>query len=77
MMVFDDYGVSPWMWILGSLMMVIVLGGTILLVVWALRTVNGPRPDSPNAPLDVLKRRLAAGEITQDEYEKTRRLLEG
>jgi len=25
----------------------------------------------------LLKRRLAAGEITQDEYEKTRRILEG
>ncbi len=71
---FDGYGVSPWMWILGSLMMVIVLGGTILLVVWALRAVVGPRPDS--SALDVLKRRLAAGEITQDEFEKTRRLLE-
>ncbi|HEY8814345.1 MAG TPA: SHOCT domain-containing protein [Candidatus Dormibacteraeota bacterium] len=73
---FDGYGVSPWMWILGSLMMVIVLGGTILLVVWALRAVGGPRPGSPTSALDVLKRRLAAGEITQDEYEKTRRLLE-
>ena len=77
MMGFDGYGVSPWMWILGSLMMVIVLGGTILLVVWALRAVGGSRPDSPSSALDVLKRRFAAGEITQDEYEKTRRLLEG
>jgi uncharacterized membrane protein len=71
---FDGYGVSPWMWILGSLMMVIVLGGTSLFVVWALRAVVGPRPDG--SALDVLKRRLAAGEITQDEFEKTRRLLE-
>jgi len=74
---FDDYGVSPWMWILGSLMMVIVLGGTILLVVWALRAVGGPRPDSSSSALEVLKKRLASGEITPDEYEKTRRLLEG
>ena len=77
MMGFDGYGVSPWMWILGSVMMVIIIGGLILLVVWAVRTVGGPRPGSSNGALEVLKRRLAAGEITQDEYEKTRRLLEG
>jgi putative membrane protein len=76
MMGFDSYGASPRMWILGSVMMVIVLGGLILLVVWAVRTVGGPHPVSSNSPLEVLKRRLAAGEITQDEYEKTRRLLE-
>jgi len=77
MMGFDGYAVSPWMWILGSLMMVIVLGGTILLIVLVLRAVGGPGPDSPSSALDVLKRRLAAGEITQDQYEKTRRLLDG
>jgi putative membrane protein len=77
MMGFDGYGVSPWMWILGSVMMVIVMGGLILLVVWAVNTVGGSRPGSSNTALEVLKRRLAAGEITQDEYEKTRRLLEG
>jgi putative membrane protein len=73
---FDGYGVSPWMWILGSVMMVIVIGGLIVLVVWAVRAVGGPRPGSSISALEVLKRRLAAGEITQDEYEKTRRLLE-
>ena len=76
MMGFDGYGVSPWMWILGSLMMVVVIGGLIVLVVWAVRVVGGPSGSSISA-LEILKRRLAAGEITQDEYEKTRRLLEG
>jgi putative membrane protein len=77
MMGFDGYGVSPWMWILGSLMMVVFMGGLILLVVWAVRTIGGPRPASSDSALEVLKRRLAAGEITQDEYEKTRRVLQG
>ena len=74
---FDGYGMSPWMWLLGSVLMVIVIGGLIVLVVWAVRTVGGPRPDASINALEVLKRRLAAGEITQDEYEKTRRLIEG
>lgn len=74
---FEGYGGSPWMWILGSVMMVIVIGGIILLVVWGVRAAGGPRPGDSNSALEVLKRRLAAGEITQDEYEKTRRLLQG
>jgi len=77
MMGFDGYGVSPWMWILGSLMMVIVIGGIILLVVWGVRATGEPRSGTSSSALEVLKRRLAAGEITPDEYEKTRRLLEG
>lgn len=77
MMGFDGYGVSPWMWILGSLMMVVVIGGLIVLVAWAVRAVGGPRQGSSLSALEILKRRLAAGEITPDEYEKTQRLLEG
>ena len=77
MMGFDGYGASPWMWILGSLVMILFGGGLIVLVVWAVRAVSGPRSGSSDTALEVLKRRLAAGEITQDEYEKTRRVLQG
>lgn len=77
MMGFDGYGASPWMWILGSLVMILFGGGLIVLVVWAIRAVGGPRAGSSDNALEVLKRRLAAGEITQDEYEKTRRVLQG
>jgi len=74
---FDGYGMSPWMWLMGILMMVVVIGALILLVVWAVRAVGGPRPGSSDNALEVLKQRLAAGEITQDEHEKTRRILQG
>jgi putative membrane protein len=77
MMGFDGYGASPWMWILGSLVMILFGGGLIVLVVWAIRAVGGPRAGNSDNALEVLKRRLAAGEITQDEYEKTRRVLQG
>jgi putative membrane protein len=76
MMGFDGYGVSPWMWILGSLMMVIFMGGLIILVVWAVKTIGGPGTGGSANALEVLKRRLAAGEITPDEYEKTRRIIQ-
>jgi len=77
MMGFDGYGASPWMWILGSLVMILFGGGLIVLVVWAIRAAGGSRSGSSDNALEVLKRRLAAGEITQDEYEKTRRVLQG
>src|SRR5438034_11483357 len=77
MMGFDGYGMSPWMWGVMSLVMVVVLAGVSVLIVWAVRTIGGPRPISSDSPLDVLKRRLAAGEITQDAYERTRRLVQG
>ncbi|MHB8611716.1 MAG: SHOCT domain-containing protein [Candidatus Dormibacteraceae bacterium] len=55
--------------------MILFGGGLIVLAVWAIRAVGGPRSGSSDNALEVLKRRLAAGEITQDEYEKTRRVL--
>lgn len=73
---FDGYGVSPWMWILGSLMMLIFTGGLILLVVWVVRTIVEPGRGGSGNALEVLKRRLAAGEITPEEYEKTRRIIQ-
>jgi len=77
MMGFDGYGMmgaGGWLW--GSLIMVLFWGGLILLLVWAIRVFSEPRPRS-DKPLDILKRRLASGEVSQEEYEKTRRALLG
>jgi putative membrane protein len=73
MMGFYGYG---WAWLFGLLMMLIFFGGLTVLAIWAVRTFSGPRPGAPESPLDVLKRRLAAGEISAEEYEKTRRALQ-
>ena len=77
MMGFDGYGLSPWMWAVMGLVMVFVIGALIALIVLAVKAVSGTQPGSSIGALELLKRRLAAGEITQDEYEKTRRILEG
>ena len=77
MMGFESYGMSPWMWVTGALMMVLFWGGLILLVAWGIKTIGAPRPNSSGSALEVLRTRLAAGEITHDEYEKTRRVLQG
>ena len=77
MMGFDSYGGSPWMWVTGSLMMVLFWGGLILLLVWGIRAVRASRSNNSASALEVLRTRLAAGDITPDEYEKTRRILRG
>ena len=69
------YNATPdvtWLWM--SVMMLLFWGGLIALAVWAIRSFAVNRNIDP--ALEVLRRRLAAGEITQDEYEKTKRALE-
>lgn len=67
----DGWG---WLWITG--MMVLFWGGVILLGIWAVRGVSGPRRPS-DAAIDVLRKRLAAGEISPEDFEKTRKALQG
>ena len=77
MMGFDGNDMAPWMWAVMGLVMVFVIGALIALIVLAFKAVTGAHPGTYGSGLEVLKRRLAAGEITQDEYEKSRRILEG
>ena len=67
-------GWMGWLWMAGS--MIVFWGGVILLAVWLIRSVSSPKDRSDDA-MSILRRRLAAGEITQDEFDKTRRLLQG
>jgi putative membrane protein len=62
-----------WLWMAG--MMVLFWGGIIVLAVFAIRAFTGTK--SNDQAMDVLRRRLAGGEITQDEFEKTRKALQG
>jgi putative membrane protein len=69
------YGSGGWNWLWMTLMMVIFWGGVIAVAVWAIRSGLGSRRE--NDALDVLRRRLAAGEISQEDFEKTKRILQG
>jgi len=73
---YDMNGGSPWMWLLGGLMMLLFWGGLGVLVVWVVKTLSG-RGSNSNHAIEVLRARLAAGEITHEEFEKTRRVLQG
>ena len=60
----------------GMLLGVLVWVAVIVLVVWAITAVFGRTPTSTrDDALDILKRRYAAGEITQAEFETARRAL--
>ena len=62
-------------WLLMAGMMVLFWGGIAALMVLAIRAFSGPR--GGDQAMDVLRRRLASGEITQEEFDKTRRALQG
>ena len=69
-------------WLLTSVGMVAFWAALIYLVVWLVRGAapwrpqERPEPPADETALEVLQRRLAAGEITVSEYEELRGLLE-
>ena len=64
-------------WIVMSFGMV-AFWGFVIWAVWriATRGADGGSP-SREQPIQILKRRLASGEISQSEYEELRRTLDG
>jgi putative membrane protein len=69
------YGSGGWSWLWMTVMMLIFWGALIAVAVWAIRSGLGSRRESD--AMDVLRRRLAAGEIGQEDFEKTKRILQG
>ena len=49
--------------------------GVAVLIVWAVRRF-APHPAHGDSALETLRRRLAAGEVSAEEFEKTRRILQ-
>jgi putative membrane protein len=68
-------------WVFGALMMVLFWGGLVALVVLAVRGWGGGQRGgsgesrSPDARA-ILEERFARGEISKDEFEERRRVLE-
>ena len=67
-------------WLMG-LVCVLAIIGVIALVVWAVGaaggqgTKGGATPTSAESPLEVLKRRYAQGELSDEEFEEKKRRL--
>ena len=73
-MMWFGYEPAGWAWMVPVMVLfwVFVIAFVLLLV----RAAAGRRDDRDDA-MQTLRRRLAAGEITRDEYEQTRRVLFG
>jgi putative membrane protein len=77
-------GAGGWAWGLtmglGLLSMLAFFGalivGIVLLVRWLGGTTAGPDGRSEDPALETLRRRYAAGEISHEEYERMRKVLE-
>ena len=61
-----------WLWM--AAMMIVLWGGIVVVAVLAIRAFAGAK--SSDQSLDILRRRLATGEITPDEFERTRNALQ-
>ena len=68
------YDGGSWLWMGG--MMVVFAGGLIALAIWATRAVSDARHTGDRG-LETLRRRLAAGEISQVDFENTKKALQG
>ena len=70
-----DGDIGAGWWIVMMLGMVIFWGAIILVVVWLVRGgFDRPRP-STTAPMDILERRFAEGEISVEDYYARRKVL--
>jgi uncharacterized membrane protein len=68
--------------ILGGLACLAIVAGVVALVIWAVRAIPANRvmqttPAAVETPLDTLARRFALGQITAEEFERSRDLLRG
>jgi len=76
MMGYYGYGMSPWMWAVGMLVMLVFWGGLAALIVYGIRAFSRSR-NAPESAEEILRRRLAAGQISPEDYERTRKVLHG
>ena len=65
-----DWGAGSWLAMIAFWALVIVL------LVWVVRELAAPRAEGPPSVTDLLERRLAAGEISVEEYRGRRAALE-
>jgi putative membrane protein len=61
----------------GALMMLLFWGVIALAIVYLVRSLGESRPRHNDGAMDTLRRRLAAGEITSEEFERISKVLQG
>ena len=64
---------SGWM----LLWMTLVMGGTILLIIWGVRQLTGSGRQGDSRALEILEERYARDEIDREQFESRRQDLRG
>jgi len=73
-MMWGYYDGWTWLWMAG--MMLLFWGGVIALAIWVIRAFSRPGQTGDQA-LETLRQRLAAGEISQEDFDRTKKVLQG
>lgn len=71
-------GMGWWM-VIGSVWFILFWGVIIWLIVWGVRALTGGPPqrrDDGDTPLEIARKRLAHGEITPQQYEELKKVLQ-
>jgi putative membrane protein len=80
-MMWWPYGYGPgWGWMIGGWLMMLVFWALVIIGVVALvRFLNDRggqgRPKEPETPLEILRRRYAAGELTKEQFDEMKRTV--
>ena len=71
------WGMSGWPWpgIVWLIAFLLFWGGLLALLIWAVRLSSSSRQDGRESTEEILRRRLASGEISSEEYEHIRGML--
>lgn len=72
-------GWHPFFWLVGGVLLVV---GLVVIVLWVTSSSRHPAPPPPAprdpsrpTPEDILRERFARGEITEEEFERARKVL--
>jgi putative membrane protein len=68
-------GMAWMMWLFWIPILVLIVGLVVLVVVLLARRPGGAMPDVPEPPMQILKRRLASGEIDSKQFREMKRDL--
>ncbi len=67
--------------VIGTLIWVLIIAGIVFLVIWLMKNYNGQQKsgrqnkETPETPMEILRRRYAEGDITKREFEEMKKEL--
>ncbi len=72
----NQFGFNPIGSIISLVIWALIIGGIALMVVWLVRNGNVNSRTSSESTIEILKTRYARGEITKDQFDEMKQVLE-